>query len=99
MSALTFTKHATVRMAQRSIKLTDADLIALIGTPVEDGYLVRAKDYQAVENDLKKLLQRLRRIVGKRIIVANGQVLTAYHASKKYHTRLLRNAYRSDLPD
>jgi hypothetical protein len=99
MNGLAFTKHAAMRMAQRSIKLKDADLIVLIGTPVEDGYLVRAKDYQAIETELKKLLQRLRRIVGKRLIIANGEVLTAYHASRKYHTRLLRDAYHSDLSD
>jgi hypothetical protein len=40
MSTLVLTGHAAMRMAQRSIKLQDAELIALIGTQVEDGYLV-----------------------------------------------------------
>src|SRR2546421_2202335 len=97
MSTLILTRHGAMRIAQRSITLKDADLIALIGTEVEDGYLVRAKDYQGVETEFKRFLQRLRRVVGKRLIVANGQVVTAYHASKKYHKRLLRRAYQSDL--
>jgi hypothetical protein len=97
MSTLILTGHAAMRMAQRSIELQDAELIALIGTQVEDGYLVRAKDFQEIETELKTLLQRLRRIVGKRLIVANGQVVTAYHASRRYHRRLLRRAYQSDL--
>jgi hypothetical protein len=94
---VSLTRHAAMRLAQRSIKLKDADLIALVGTQVEDGYLVRAKDYQEIETELKRLLQRLRRIVGKRLIVADGQVVTAYHASRRYHRRLLRSAYQSDL--
>jgi hypothetical protein len=97
MSTLILTRHAAMRMAQRSITLKDADLIALIGTEVEGGYLVRAKDYQGIETELKRFLQRLRRIVGKRLIVSNGQVVTAYHASRKYHKRLLRLAYESDF--
>jgi hypothetical protein len=91
------TKHAVMRMAQRGIKLKDADLIPLIGTPVENGYLVRAKDYQDIETELKRLLERLRRIIGKRLIIADGQIVTGYHASKKYQRRLLRAAYQSDL--
>jgi hypothetical protein len=46
MSSLILTGHAAIRMAQRSIKFKDAQLIALIGTEVEDGYLVRVKDYR-----------------------------------------------------
>jgi hypothetical protein len=97
VTMLSLTRHAAMRLAQRSIKLKDADLIALVGTQVEDGYLVRAKDYQEIETELKRLLQRLRRIVGKRLIIADGQVVTAYHASRRYHRRLLRSTYQSDL--
>jgi hypothetical protein len=97
MNTLIVTGHAAMRMAQRSIQLKDAELIALVGTQVEDGYLVRAKDYQEIETDLKKLLARLRRIVGKRLVVADGHVVTAYHASRRYQRRLLRNAPESDL--
>jgi RNA-binding protein YhbY len=97
MKSLTLTGHAAMRMAQRSIKFKDAELIALIGTEVEDGYLVRVKDYQEVETQLKRLLNRLRRIVGKRLVVADGTIVTAYHASRTYQRQLLRNAYESDL--
>ena len=96
MTTLSLTRHAAMRLAQRSIKLKDADLIKLVGTHVEGGYLVRAKDYQEIETELKRLLQRLRRIVGKRLVVADGQVVTAYHASRRYHRRLLRSVYQSD---
>jgi hypothetical protein len=97
MSNLTVTGHAAVRMAQRSINLIDAELIALIGTEIQDGYLVREKDYKEAEQNLKHLIDRLRRLVGKRLIVTSGQIVTAYHASKTYQRRLIRRAQESDL--
>jgi hypothetical protein len=97
VTSLILTGHAAMRMAQRSIKFKDAELIALIGTEVEDEYLVRVKDYQEVETHLKRLLDRLRRIVGKRLVVADGRIVTGYHASTTTQRRLLRNAQASDL--
>ena len=61
MSFLTTTKHAAVRMSQRGIMARDAELIVLIGTEIDDGYLVRERDYQEAEHRLKRLLQRFRR--------------------------------------
>lgn len=93
------TKHATKRMAQRGIKLRDAGLIEFIGTPVDDGYLVRAKDCQAAEREIKKLLSRIRRLQGKRLVTAEGRILTAFHASRRQERRLLRHALECDLED
>ncbi len=92
MRALTITDHAAVRMSQRGIMPKDAELIALIGTEVDDGYLVREKDYQKAERALKRLLQSFRHLVGKRLVVKSGRVVTAYHPSKKYKRGLLRDA-------
>ena len=92
MGALTLTNHATIRMAQRGIVQKDAELIALIGTEVDDGYYVREQDYQQIENALKKILERLKRLVGKRLIVQNNRIVTAYHPSRKCRRRLLRDA-------
>jgi PHD/YefM family antitoxin component YafN of YafNO toxin-antitoxin module len=90
MSTLTITGHAAIRMAQRAIRVRDAELIVLIGTEVEDGYLVREKDYQQVERTLKELLNRFRLPVGKRLVVADGTVVTVYHATRRQQRRLLR---------
>lgn len=60
------TQHALIRMAQRAIKEDDLDLIMRIGTKVEDGYLVRAKDCQTFERTLKKLMDRVWRLNCKR---------------------------------
>ena len=88
MSTLTIT--ATPPMAQRSIQTKDAELIALIGTEVDDGYLLRQKDYQQVERTLKALLSRFRLLVGKRFVVGEGSIITAYHATRRQQRRLLR---------
>lgn len=99
MNALTLTNHATARLAQRSIRVKDADLIAMIGTEVDGGYLVREKDVQDAQRLLKAILDRISRLRGKRLVVADGQVITAYHASKTYGRRLLRNAHECDIYD
>jgi hypothetical protein len=96
MTALTVSAHAALRLAQRGIPLKDAELILLIGTEIDDGYLVRAKDYQEIEHVLRRLLARLRRLVGKRLVIVDGRVITAYHASKHYERELLRSVQDAD---
>jgi hypothetical protein len=72
MTAFTPTDHATIRMAQRGMSLGDAELAALIGTEVDDGYLVLAKNCAKLESELKALLDRVRRLQGKRLVVATA---------------------------
>jgi hypothetical protein len=90
MTAFAITKHALARMSQRNIATDDAELIALIGTEVADGYLVRQRDCKEAEQDLVRLLQSVRRLAGKRLVVRDGQIVTAYRASKAKERRLLR---------
>jgi hypothetical protein len=92
MSTLLPTHHGTVRMAQRGFNMSDAELIAMFGTDVEDGYLVRQADYQEIERVLMKFLEHVRRLRGKRLVVATGRVVTAYHATKSHQRQLLRNS-------
>lgn len=99
MTTLAPTKHASLRMAQRGINPNDAELIAAAGTPVADGYLFRNKDYQEVERSIKDFLQRIRRLVGKRLIVADGRIVTVYHATECHQRHLLRAASDADLCD
>ncbi len=66
-------------------------------TKVDDGFLVRARDGLELEGFLTNLLQRIKRIRGKRLVIANGWIVTAYHSSKTDQRRLLRNAQECDL--
>jgi hypothetical protein len=92
MNTLALTSHAAVRMAQRNIKMKDVELIMLIGTEVDDGFLVRAKDGLELEKLLFELLERIRRVRGKRLVTANGQIITTYHSYRSDQRRLLRSA-------
>jgi hypothetical protein len=91
------TEHALIRMAQRGLRLKDAELIELVGSQLEDGFIVLDQDYRQLEADLKKILEAARRVRGKRLVVAEGRVITAYYPSKKRQRRLLRDGYESEL--
>ena len=93
------TKHAKRRMAQRGIKLKDAELLEIIGTPVDDGYLVRTKDCQSAEREIKQLLDRIRRLEGKRLVTVDGKLVTAFHIRRREERRLLRRSHKRDLED
>jgi hypothetical protein len=79
-------------MAQRGIGREDLQLIEAIGSEVEGGYLVREKDFQVFERELKQLLDHVRKLVGKRIVLDGDHVITAYHAGRRKQRRLLRHA-------
>lgn len=91
MTALSISTHAFTRMAQRGIQPDDVDLILALGTEVDDGVLVRRKDVAVIEREMKALLKRLRRIEGKRLVVANGLLVTAFHATEREQSRLLKS--------
>ncbi len=97
MTTHDLTRHAIARLAQRAIASEDLEIIALIGTDVECGYLVREKDFQAFERALKQLRDRARRLVGKRLVVDGDRVITAYHAGRSKERQLLRGAEQRTL--
>jgi hypothetical protein len=93
----TLTEHALIRMAQRGIRIRDAELIELVGSEVDDGFIVLDQDCRKLETDLKRLLDAVRRVRGKRLVVAEGHVITAYYPSKRRQRRLLRDAYEREF--
>jgi hypothetical protein len=97
MSILVRTGHASMRMSQRGIRIRDAELIALIGTEVGDGYLVLTRDCQRVDHELKQFLTRVWRLEGKRLVTVDGRIVTAYHASKRHERELLCDIHERDL--
>ncbi len=92
-NAVHVTHHGALRMSQRGIACGDIDMIMRIGSEVENGYLVREQDYRAFEREQKQILERARRLVGKRLVMERGQtVVSAYHANPGKQRRLLRGA-------
>jgi len=92
VTTLNATTHAVARMSQRGIRADDLELILKIATEVEGGYIVREKDVQAYVCELKRMQERARRLVGKRVVVEDERVVTAYHAEAKKQRRLVRSA-------
>lgn len=90
MSAFTFTRHAEKRVAQRGIREEDLDLAMEMGTEVEGGILVREKDCDEIARQHKRFIERVLRLKGIRIVVANESVITAYRASGRKERALLR---------
>ena len=93
MSDLALTSHAIMRMAQRGIDHIDLDLIIAIGSEVDDGLLVKRKDVAESELFLRGLLKRLKKIEGKRIVVADGCLVTAFHATDREQRRLMKQVH------
>ena len=90
MNDQNMTKHGAQRFAQRGLRPDDADLIMQIGTEVEGGYLVREKDVQTAAQQLRALLKQIEKLNGKRLVFANGWVVSGYHASKRKQKQLLK---------
>lgn len=91
------TAHAGTRMVQRAISEDDLELITWIGTEVEGGYFVRKRDCQIVERQLKLFMDRLQRLQGKRVVIADGRIVTVYHARRTKEQRLLRGAEQRSM--
>lgn len=91
MNDLSLTTHAVTRMAQRAILPSDLEIILAFGSEVEDGILVRKKDVESAERALRNLLTRVQKIKGKRLVMVDGCLVTAYHASDREQLRLMRS--------
>ncbi len=97
MNAVHLTAHAAKRMAQRGLANDDVQLIQWIGTEVEGGYLVREKDFQALDRELKQLRDQAKRLIGKRLVVEGDRLITAYHAGRSKQRLLLRDTHARPL--
>ena len=93
MNPLHLTAHAVKRMAQRGLAGDDVELIRWIGTEVKGGYLVREKDFQALDRELKQLRDQARRLVGKRLVLEGDRLVTAYHAARSKQRLLLQDTH------
>jgi hypothetical protein len=93
------TKHGAKRLSQRGIRHDDLALAQEIGTEVEGGYLVLEKDYQAFERRLNERREQARRLVGKRVVIVDNALVTAYHANPRKQRQLIRRAEERCLVD
>lgn len=92
MSVVTPTEHALTRLAQRGMSIADVDFIIEVGSETKDGYLITKRDVRQLEGELKRFMDRIRRLEGKVTFVRDGDLITAFHATEHQQKRLLRNA-------
>lgn len=87
---MNITPHAQQRFQQRGLKSEDLDLIVKHGTEITDGYFLRRTDVQAVEQSLKRLIERLYKLEGRFVVVEGNDVITTYNPTRKKKQRILR---------
>lgn len=88
-SSLQLSHHADARLQQRGVRASDVALVVAHGTPVRDGYLLRARDVAAAEAELKRTITRLERLRGTFVAVAEDTVLSVYRPCKVRRRKLL----------
>ena len=87
-----FSSHARKRMQQRSMSLTDVEMIVSHGTQVRDGYLLRERDVNKEVSRLKSEIRALERLRNRAVICDRGTVVTVYPAAKRKQKKLLDSA-------
>ena len=79
--------------ANRGISERDVELIATVGTQVEDGaFILRRQDVAREVRDLKRRIQSLERLRDARAVVVGETVVTAYRAGRHSQRATLRRA-------
>lgn len=85
------TKHAQKRLSQRGIRQKDLELLMKHGSEVQDGYFMTNRDADRVIRRLKETIRALERLKGKRAVVTENAVVTAFHVSPRTERSLLRH--------
>ena len=91
---LELTMHARTRFSKRGFCDEEACLVVLFGTEVEGGYLMLWRDVAVAELEMKRPLEQMHRLVGWRVIVDGGRVITAYRTRPRKERALLRDEPR-----
>lgn len=85
------TRHAQARARKRGMRDGDIELVAMYGTPVSGGYILRRKDIAPIEQEVKRLIERLYRLQGVFVASNENVFITAFHATKGQQCRRIRN--------
>ena len=82
MIDLTISRHGNVRMSQRGIPEADLEVIFAHGTDIgRNRIMLRRRDAAQAIQTLKKQIAKIERLTDKVLVVADGQLVTAYHHS------------------
>lgn len=91
MTDIVYTRHAETRMQQRGIREKDISLIIALGTQVDDEtWIMRKRDVARGIEILKRGIQVLQRLANRKVVMRDGQVITAYPSRPVDQKRTLR---------
>lgn len=83
MTGLAMTRHAEARMSQRGIRESDLDFLLAHGSEVGgDKIMLTNRVAAELIRTRKREIADIERLAGKVLVIAGGQLVTAYHQSK-----------------
>ena len=83
MTTIAITRHGEARLSQRGLRNSDLDILLAHGTETgPDRIMLRKRDAVRIIRDLKRRIAELERLTGKEIVIAGGQLITAYHRTR-----------------
>jgi len=89
------TRHPRHRIQQRGYKKSDVHLIVEHGTQATGAVVLRTKDVDRVEAQLKQRISRVRTLQGSAVILRGETIVSIYRAGKQRRRRLLAEGQAS----
>lgn len=85
MTDIAITRHGEARLSQRGIRKSDLDILLAHGTETgPDRIMLRKHDAAQAIRDFKRQITVLERLSGKEVVIADGQLITAYHRTRPH---------------
>ncbi len=98
MTDFVYTRHAETRMQQRGIRAKDISLIIAMGTQVDDQtWIMRKRDVVRGIEILKRGIGVLERLANHKVVMRDGQVVTAYPSRPVDQKRTLRRGRQKGM--
>jgi hypothetical protein len=90
---LGLSRHAEERARQRGFLPSDFELVVHYGSPVHDGFILTARDAALAEASLRRVVERLRRLVNAFVPVGESTALSIYRPGTPKRRRRLQEAH------
>lgn len=94
MDGTAYSNHAVQRMQQRGVRERDIDLLVCCGTQIDEAsILLSDKDAVREIERRKQEIRSLERLRGCKVVIAEGVVVTCYHATGKHLKKVRRRRH------
>ncbi len=82
--------HADCRMRQRGLRKSDFSLVREFGSVTNEGFILRRKDVEAAQCEMKRVISDLERLTGVAVITKDQTVVSCYRPTKLKRKRMLK---------